>query len=313
VIVAHLSDLHLRDTDDAVAFAQQLDRVVERHPDHLIVTGDLLDRWNPDLLHTALDLLAERALLHEDRLTLIHGNHDLASSGGHPRTPSDLRRLLTRFWDPPPVLAARKRAFYRHLHDRAPGVARLPPFAKETRPGLRFAALDTVPAPWRPLGIRWGAVTLRHGEGRIPAAQTEWLWGQGGSQPLVVLVHHYPLPVSPFEFDVRTRLDVREQRWIRGLNRWRVVVPMAIDSDSRNRFWRAVGEAGAALVACGHVHRARLERQERVPVGLNGQSGATWAGRTIAYYRIDRQEVTAEYEETSTLRGGGAHANVQAG
>jgi hypothetical protein len=33
-----------------------------------------------------------------------------------------------------------------------------------------------------------------------------------------------------------------------------------------------------------------------VAVGLNGQSGADWAGRTIAYYRIGSPRVSVEYE-----------------
>jgi len=44
VIVAHLSDLHLRNHDDVVEFAHQLDRVALHQPLHLAITGDLLDR-----------------------------------------------------------------------------------------------------------------------------------------------------------------------------------------------------------------------------------------------------------------------------
>ena len=37
-----------------------------------------------------------------------------------------------------------------------------------------------------------------------------------------------------------------------------------------------------------------LERRGNVAVGLNGQSGAEWAGHTIAFYRIDGRSVVAE-------------------
>ena len=84
MLIAHLSDLHLRDTDDAVWLDRQLDRIAARNPDHLAITGDLLDRWQPALLERALDALKARGLLDAERLTLLHGNHDLASSGGHP-------------------------------------------------------------------------------------------------------------------------------------------------------------------------------------------------------------------------------------
>jgi 3',5'-cyclic AMP phosphodiesterase CpdA len=298
VIVAHLSDLHLRTADDAAGFGARLDRVVTRGADHLVITGDLLDRWNPPLLNAALDVLQARGLLHAERLTIIHGNHDLASSGGHPRERSDLRRLVARFWDPPPTLAARKRAFYRTISERAAGVvAAAPPFVKSTAGGLRMAALDTVPAPWRPFTVQWRRLTLRHGQGAIDPAHCSWLAALRGSPPLLVLLHHYPLPVAPFEFDVGRRLDLHTASgWLAPLARWHVVVPMEIDAADRQRFWEAARAADVSLVLCGHVHRARLEHQERIAVGLNGQSGAAWAGRTIAYYRIEGPRVTVEYD-----------------
>jgi 3',5'-cyclic AMP phosphodiesterase CpdA len=237
VIVAHLSDLHLRDEDDAAGFALRLDRVVARQPDHLVITGDLLDRWSPPLLDAALNALEARGLLHRDRLTIIHGNHDLASSGGHPRERSDLWRLVTRFWDPPPLLAARRRAFYQRIGRRADGVAAAAPSIKTTAAGLRFAVLDTVPLPWRPLSLGRKRITLRHGEGAIAASQTDWLAQQRGSGSLVVLIHHYPLRVAPFHFDIATRFDTgtanggwRRSRDGRSSCRWRSPAQTAIVS-----------------------------------------------------------------------------------
>ena len=71
---------------------------------------------------------------------------------------------------------------------------------------------------------------------------------------------------------------------------------MDIAPEDRTRFWRAAEGAGAVAVFCGHVHRARLEQHGEIAVGLNGQSGADWAGRTIAFYRLERSApITAEY------------------
>ena len=47
--------------------------------------------------------------------------------------------------------------------------------------------------------------------------------------------------------------------------------------------------ARVRLVLCGHLHRTRLEWRNGIAVGLNGQSGAEWAGRTIAYYDLARE------------------------
>ena len=291
--VAHLSDLHLRDAADAAEFARQLDRITARRPEHLVVTGDLLDRWQPELLEHALDLLDRRGLLAAERLSVIHGNHDLASSGGYPRQRSDVWRLVARFWDPPPVIARRRRDFYRRLDRRARGVGLQPGSIKTISSGLRLATVDTVPGGWLPIALRGRTVTLRQGEGAIAEAQTEWLARQRAPTPLIVLMHHYPLPVGSFGWDIAggLRLPAVLQRVAR---RWQVAVRMEIDAPDRDRFWRAAETAGVSAVLCGHVHRARLERHGSIAVGLNGQSGADWAGRTIAYYELEQHGISVE-------------------
>jgi hypothetical protein len=40
-----------------------------------------------------------------------------------------------------------------------------------------------------------------------------------------------------------------------------------------------------------------------VAVGLNGQSGADWAGRSIAWYTVTDTEVTMELEATVPVSG----------
>jgi predicted MPP superfamily phosphohydrolase len=118
VLIAHLSDLHVRDASDVRATARLLDGIVRHRPDHLAITGDLLDRWEPVLLEQLLDALDAHGLLDPARVTILHGNHDLASSGGHPRRTADLWRLVLRFWDPPPLISARKRRFYEAIERR---------------------------------------------------------------------------------------------------------------------------------------------------------------------------------------------------
>lgn len=284
MLLAHLSDLHLRDDGDVVAFEKQLDRIAAREPAHLALTGDLLDRWDPRLLSRLLDALEARGFMHADRLTILHGNHDLASSGGHPRRTADLWRLVIRFWDPPPMVMARRRRFYALISGRTPNVAAPGPFVKHLANGWRVATIDTIPIPWLPLRIRDSTVIVQHAVGCVRPSDADWLSSLAADRsPLLLLTHHFPLDPPEFHWKPSGRLRhvIREVR-----------VPMAIPAAQRTDLLDAAAAAQVRLLLCGHVHRARLAFHGEVAIGLNGQSGADWAGRTIAYYDLDEEPVT---------------------
>ena len=296
MLIAHLSDLHLRDPGDVTWLERQLDRIARRRPEHLAVTGDLLDRWDPDLLELALEAFSIRGFMNAERLTIFHGNHDLASSGGHPRRSADLWRLALRFWDPPPLVERRRRRFYAALAARAAGVGAQSPVLKVLRSGLRLAIVDTVPAPWKPLRISAGSVTVHHGVGCVRKPEMEWLARQRGDSALTLLAHHYPLDAPQFTWTpLRPDFTSGFSRLLARVVK-EVTVPMAIVPEDRERFWAAATAAGVRLVLCGHVHRQRFDWHQGIAVGLNGQSGAEWAGRTVAYYEITGDTVTVDTE-----------------
>jgi 3',5'-cyclic AMP phosphodiesterase CpdA len=247
-----------------------------------VISGDLLDRWQPRLLRRALDALEGRGLLSAERCTIIHGNHDLTSSGAHPRSRADLPRLVLRAWDPPPLVAARRSRFYAAIESRAAGVAARAPFAKNLD-AVSIAALDTVPLPWTPIRLAQGRVQVRHGVGCVRDAEIEWLThALPAGKPALLVVHHYPLAIAPFQ-------------WQHG----KLEVPMEIPAGDRQKLWTAARAAGVRLILCGHVHRARLEWHDGIAVGLQGQSGASWAGRSIGWYEIGESDVTMEIEKTA--------------
>jgi UDP-2,3-diacylglucosamine pyrophosphatase LpxH len=296
VLIAHLSDLHLRDEADAVEFERQLDCIAAEPADHLVISGDFLDRWSPPLFARALDALGARRFLDPARVTIIHGNHDLASSGGHPREQRDLLRLALRFWDPPPLLRRRRQHFYRLLRARNAPLGIMPPFRKELAGGITLAAIDSVPFPWVPFTLASSGITLQHARGAIASEDLGWLAGQK-SERLVVVMHHYPLDAGAFSWRYDRWRRKGSPGWLSALAQLTVTVPMDIEAANRERFWGAIEACGALAVLCGHLHRARLDRRGQVAVALNGQSGADWAGRTMAFYRIEGRSVVAEQRQ----------------
>lgn len=65
-----------------------------------------------------------------------------------------------------------------------------------------------------------------------------------------------------------------------------------IPAADRAKLWAAAQAAGVRLILCGHVHRARPDWHEGIAIGLQGQSGAGWAGRSIGWYRVAAGDVT---------------------
>jgi 3',5'-cyclic AMP phosphodiesterase CpdA len=269
--IAHLGDHHLRGRDELPVLEWQLARAAAE-ADHIVFSGDLLDRWDRNLLLDARARLEARGLLNPDRLTIIHGNHDLASSGGWPRRRADILRMVFRFWDPPPLLARRRERFT----DLFSPVSAPLPYEKRIAGGQwRLLAIDSTPFPWAPFTYGSRALRLRTALGAVRLSDLEWVESLPAF-PSVLVMHHYPLPTPAL-------------LW----NEGRVVVPMHVRGPV-DRLLAALGRAGVRLIMCGHVHRTQLDWHDGIAVGLQGQSGAEWASRPLTIYDVDETSVRSE-------------------
>jgi 3',5'-cyclic AMP phosphodiesterase CpdA len=267
--IGHLSDLHLRSAADLPHLDAQLARLDSCGVAHVAITGDLLDSWNPKLLRLALASLERSGFASPDRLTLLHGNHDLSSAGSPMSTAATLAQMR-RALDLPPVTSWRRRRFYRELAALHPGHGE-PPFIKAL-PGAELIVLDSVSQPIAPLRVDARSVQATHAIGRVSPATLAWLGAlppprSGTSRGL--LLHHYPLDTAPLE-------------WLQGA----IQVPMAIEAASRRRLWTAIRHASIEFVLCGHVHRTRRDRFDGVDIWLQGTSGGAWAGYGSSVYEL---------------------------
>ena len=231
------------------------------------------------------------------RVTIIHGNHDLASSGGHPREQRDLLAARAAVLGTLPRCSGwRRKRFYRLLSARNAHLGIMPPFRKDLGGGVTLAAVDSVPFPWVPLTFNAGGITLQHARGAIAPRQLAWLAAQKSERPRPA---DAPLPAR------RGRLQLA----LRPLAQKRIVtLAVASRASERHgadgcegkepeRLWAAIEQSQVFAVFCGHLHRARLDHRGAVAVALNGQSGAEWLGRTIAFYRIEGRSVAAEQRQ----------------
>jgi 3',5'-cyclic AMP phosphodiesterase CpdA len=272
--LGHLADLHLASNADLARFDSQLAHLVSTSVEHLAITGDLLDAWDPGLLRLALRSLERAGYRSPDRLTLIHGNHDVSSAGSPTTKAGALAAQIGRAFDLPFVLARRQHRFYREIARLHPG-HQVPPFLKILPDGTELAAIDSVSRPIAPIRIDARRVQTTHAGGRVSKATLGWLDALPPPRPGVsrgLVLHHYPLDTPPL------------QRF-GGL----VEVPMAIEPRSRRRLWHAIQRAGFSFILCGHVHRARRERMHGVHVWLQGTSGGAWAGYASSVYEVPRE------------------------
>ncbi len=99
--LCHLSDPHLRAEapETRACLDGLLADALARGADHVVLTGDLVERPGRAHLEALKSVLVARGLWSSRRVTVLPGNHDVAGHPSDPSTPASRRRALTRFLD----------------------------------------------------------------------------------------------------------------------------------------------------------------------------------------------------------------------
>jgi 3',5'-cyclic AMP phosphodiesterase CpdA len=225
--LAHFSDFHLIDTN--VDFDRSLDLIddaIERHADHLVISGDLVESGQMDVVAAFISALSRKGWGDESRLTLIPGNHDIF--------PFSKRMIL------PPI--RRPTAIFQHfvtLTSSLRSGARTKellkdepyPFGKVLNKAVVLVGMDTTRnGKFNPCCWAEGELSKSH----MKAAKV-FLTSHTKAKHRIVAMHHHPWDENFYggnliEQNFTTPPPEEVEAWLRG--------------------------CGATLVLCGHVHQA---------------------------------------------------------
>lgn len=224
--LAHFSDFHLTDTN--VDFRRSLnliDDAIEQHADHLVVSGDLVESGQMDIVEAFMSALSRRGWGDGSRLTLIPGNHDIFPFS---------KRVL------PPIL--RPTAIFRNfvaLTDRSRSGTNTRgllesepyPFGKILNDRVVLVGMDTTRnGKFKPWCWSEGELPISH----MKAAEV-FLASHAKAKHRIVAMHHHPWDES-----------FHGGNWIE--QNFTTPPPEDVEAWLRS--------CGATLVLCGHVHQA---------------------------------------------------------
>lgn len=223
--------------------------------EHLILTGDLIDGEifdHQDEARACREILLDHGYHDHRSATVIPGNHDLHGDYGLPGDPATSERNLSLFF----------RFFGRFLRQRSVS----PRFPIVKRIGrLTVYCLNSI----CPRAGRWDFRYL------LPRSQVRSLvraFGHAGSDPKIVVVHHYPYRIGWGHVGRFGLLEWLEDRFWLPLRGWRRLV-------------RACARHGVRYILHGHSHTSRM-------VGFRGSDllalgqGLTGDGRQFSIYDI---------------------------
>lgn len=222
--LAHLSDFHLiRIDDDFCRSLTLVDDAIEQDVDHLVITGDLVECGQMEVMKAFLIALKQRGWASPDRLTLIPGNHDIfpATFRGLP----PLRRPTANFATFVKLTRGSRTGV---------GVTKLVrgepyPFGKILNKDVMLVGMDTTRnGQFNPLCWAEGELQEHH-----RAAVTDFFCEHLTAKHRVIAMHHHPW---------------REEFVGGGLIEQNFTEPPPEEVE----VW--LRKCGATLVICGHVH-----------------------------------------------------------
>lgn len=78
--IAHISDLHISYKDEdgnGKKLVELLHDIKEKECDHVFITGDIVENPGEQDLHFVREILVKFDLMHQERLSIVPGNHDI--------------------------------------------------------------------------------------------------------------------------------------------------------------------------------------------------------------------------------------------
>lgn len=221
--IAHFSDWHLTAIDDRIeTVLANIDAVSDAGADHVVITGDIVDCAQLDVLEVFFDQMKARKLLNRKRLTIVPGNHDIFPLAKSPRAMAKKvasRVTPTKTWERFNEMAGLKGA------DPYP-------ICKKLSDDVVIAGFDTTrngrynPADW----VR----------GELPLEQVKkakrYFQRYAGAKHRIAVMHNYPWRENAHEG------------------------PVALDllNPTPDEAVDLLKDGGATAVLCGHMHDTQV-------------------------------------------------------
>lgn len=221
--LAHLSDLHFSDLDEDFDHGCALVAdAIEQGADHLVVTGDIADTAQMEVVRGFIRHLKGRQWATPERLTVIPGNHDIFPISLHSlpslRRPSCLFQEFDR-------ATQGCRTGAEHLVADGPY-----PFGKVLTPEVVLVGMDTTRNDkFSPLNWSEGELQEHH-----RAAVTDFFALHSKAKHRVVAMHHHP-----WEEEIE----------------WGTLIEQNFTTPPPEEVEAWLGDCGATPVLCGHIHQ----------------------------------------------------------